>query len=342
MLSRVADSIFWMSRYIERAENFARFIDVNLHLMLDLPPGTEEQWEPLIRATADLPIFQEHYGDITKEKVIEFLTFDPDNPNSILRCLHTARENARSVRDAISTEMWEHINKFFLLVQSAAFRGLMTGAPHAFYSRIKMESHLFNGIAGATMSHGEGWHFARMGRQLERADKTARLLDVKYFMLLPAVTDVGTPLDNLQWSALLKSASALEMFRKRHGRILPDRVADFLILDPQFPRSIRYCLAAAESSLRAVSGSAAGTFQNPAEQLLGRLCAQLNYARIDEIIALGLHEFVNELQCDLNGIDEAIFETFFAPRPVGSADAASPAQAGQAQRALLLSPIGTT
>jgi len=306
----------------------------------DLPAGTEEQWEPLVRASADVPIFREHYGDATKENVIEFLTFDPDNPNSILRCLHAARENARSVRDATSSEMWEHVNKFFLLVQSAAFRGLVAaGSPHEFFSRIKLESHLFNGIAGATMSHGEGWHFGRLGRQLERADKTARLLDVKYFILLPAVTDIGTPLDNLQWSALLKSASALEMFRKRHGRILPDRVADFLILDPQFPRSIRYCLAAAEDSLRAISGSPVGTFQNQAEQLLGRLCSQLSYARIEEIIALGLHEFVDEVQKDLNRIGEAIFETFFALRPVGSPDAFSPSAAGQAQGWLMLSPI---
>ena len=321
MLSRVADSIYWMTRYIERAENVARFIDVNLNLMLDSPPGIEEQWEPLVRTTADLPLFREHYANFTRENVIEFLTFDPDNPNSILRCLNAARENARSVRDAIPSEMWEQVNKFFLLVKSAAFQGLVTGEPHSFFDRIKMESHLFNGIAGATMSHGEGWHFGRLGRQLERADKTARLVDVKYFLLLPDVTDVGTPLDNLQWSALLKSASALEMFRKRHRRILPQRVADFLILDPQFPRSIRYCLAAAEESLRAITGSPAGTFQNQAEQRLGRLCSQLNYARIEEIVTLGLHEFVNDLQTQLNGIGDAIFETFFALQPVISLDA---------------------
>ncbi|MGH7425069.1 MAG: alpha-E domain-containing protein, partial [Candidatus Methylomirabilales bacterium] len=168
----------------------------------------------------------------------------------------------------------------------------------------------------ATMSHGEGWHFGRLGQRLERADKTSRILDVKYFILLPALADVGTPFDNLQWSALLKSASALEMFRKRWGRMSPERVADFLILDRHFPRSILHCLTQAEKSLRAISGSPPGTFQNPAEQLLGRLRARLVYTPIEEIVAFGLHEFLDDLQTQLNRIGDAIFEAFFAVRPV--------------------------
>lgn len=316
MLSRVADSIYWMNRYMERTESIARFIDVNLNLLLDLPPGTYEQWEPLVRTTADLPRFQEHYGEASKQSVIEFLTFDPDNPNSILRCLHAARENARSVREAMSSEMWEQINKFYLMVKAASFRGLETGNPESFFGRVKLESHLFAGINDATMSHGEPWHFGRLGRQIERADQTSRLLDVKYFILLPAVADVGTPFDNLQWSALLKSASALEMFRKRYGRISPDQVAEFLILDRAFPRSIHHCLMKAEESLRAISGSPVGTYQNAAEQLLGRLCSRLNYAGIEEIIAFGLHEFLDDIQGQLARVADATFQAFFALRPV--------------------------
>ncbi len=316
MLSRVADSIYWVSRYIERAENIARFIDVNLNLMLDLPPGTDEQWEPLIRVTADMPLFEERYGEPTKDNVIRFLTFDPNHPNSILACLQAARENARTVREAISSEMWEQVNTFHLFVRSASSGDLASGDPHAFFKRVRLESHLFTGIAGATMSHGEGWHFGRLGRELERADKTSRLLDVKYFILLPAVADVGSLLDTLQWTALLKSASAFEMFRKRHGRISPDRVADFLIRDREFPRSIRHCLLDAEESLRAITGSSAGSFQNFAEQLLGRLCSRLNYTRIEEIIAVGMHQFLDDLQVQLNQIGEAIFETFFARQPL--------------------------
>jgi uncharacterized alpha-E superfamily protein len=315
VLSRVADSIYWLNRYIERAENTARFIDVNLNLMLDLPPGSNEQWEPLVRTTADLPLFLEHYGEPTRSNVLEFLTFDPDNPNSILRCLHAARENARSVRDTISSEMWEQVNTFHLMVRNAAFTRSAEDF-NLFYTRVKLESHMCLGIANATMSHGEGWHFGRLGRMLERADKTSRLLDVKYYILLPEISDVGTPLDDLQWSALLKSASALQMFRKRFGRIQPERVADFLILDREFPRSILFCLEAAEESLRAITGAPVGTFSNDAQQLLGRLCARLRYIRIEEVIRQGLHEFLDGVQQELNAVGEGIFSAFFALRPV--------------------------
>jgi len=315
MLSRVADSIYWLSRYTERAENIARIIDVNLRLDLDLPPGLSEQWEPLVLITADLPLFVEHYGEPTRANIIEFLTFDEENPNSVIRCLAAARDDARSVREAISSEMWEQVNRFYHLSRTAQFRELVTSDPYSFFSRIRQESLLFAGVVDATMSHDEGWHFARLGRELERADKTSRILDVKYFLLLPALTDVGTPLDDLQWSALLRSASGLEAFRKRHGRISPQRVAEFLLLDRQFPRSIQHCLISAQDSLRALSGTAVGTFQNPAEQRLGRLAARFAYAGISEIIAGGLHQFLDNFQRDLNEVGDAIFATFFARRP---------------------------
>jgi uncharacterized alpha-E superfamily protein len=318
MLSRVAESIYWMSRYIERAENVARFVDVNLHLMLDVPVGATEQWEPLVQTTGDLKRFEERYGKSTKENVVAFLTFDPENPNSILSCLRAARANARTVRESISSEMWEQANKFYLMVREAANDDRVTEEPHAFFTEIKMASHLFVGITDATMSHGEGWHFARLGRLLERADKTSRILDVKYFILLPAVTDVGSPFDDIQWAAVLKSASAFEMYRKRFGRITPDRVADFLILDREFPRAMHYCVVKAEESLHAISGTPLGTFQNLAEQRLGRLRSELDYAQIQEIIASGLHEFLDAFQTKLNHVGDAIFHTFFALRPLAS------------------------
>jgi uncharacterized alpha-E superfamily protein len=315
MLSRVADSIYWLSRYTERAENIARFIDVNLRLALDLPPGADEQWMPLVLITADRPLFEAHYDRPDRRSVIEFLTFDEANPNSIIRCLGAARDNARSVREALSSEMWEQINRFYHVSRSGPFRDLVASDPYAFFSRIRQESMLFAGVVDATMSHDEGWHFARLGRELERADKTSRILDVKYFLLLPAVTDVGTPMDDLQWSALLRSASALEAFRKRHGRIKPEQVAEFLILDRAFPRSILHCLVAAQDSLRILSGSRNGNYHNAAEQRLGRLTARLNYAGIREIIAGGLHEFLDGLQVELNDVGEAVFETFVATKP---------------------------
>lgn len=316
MLSRVAESIYWMNRYIERAEDTARVIDVNLNLMLDLPASIQEQWGPLVEIMADAPLFAEHYGSPSRRSVIDFLTFDGENPNSIFRCLHSARENARSVREIISTELWEQINAFYLVVQSPAFRSLASADPSAFFRRVRTEAHLFGGITDATMSRGEAWHFGRLGRMLERADKTSRLLDVKYFILLPAVADVGTPFDSLQWAAVLRSASALEMYRKRHHRIDPERVAEFLVLDREFPRSIWYCLANADDSLRAISGSPGGSFQNRAEQLLGRMRARLSYERIQDIVRDGLHEFLDGLQLEMNRIGDAIFATFFAARAI--------------------------
>lgn len=316
MLSRVADSIYWMSRYIERAENVARFIDVNTNLILDLPVEAEEQWEPLVITTGDRDIFYKRYGEPTRENVIQFLTFDTDNPNSILSTLIKARENARTIREIISSEMWEQINKFYFLVRDAMSGDESMKNTHDFYTGVKMESHLFSGITDTTLSHGEAWHFSRLGRLLERADKTSRILDVKYFVLLPRPDDVGSPFDNIQWSALLKSASALEMYRKKHRRIYHKKVAEFLILDQEFPRSMHYCLIKAEESLKSITGSRPGTFQNPAERNLGRLRSELDYTQIDEIFSTGLHEYLDNFQSKLNRVGDSIFETFFAFRPV--------------------------
>ena len=302
-----------MSRYLERAENVARFIEVNLHLMLDTAAPGGNQWEPLVNTTGDHALFARLYGDgvPTKENVMQFLTFDRANPNSILSCVWKARENARSMREIISSEMWEQANDFYRLVKNAAGSGAPDN-PHDFYTQVKMASHLFDGIADATMSHGQAWHFLRLGEMLERAEKTSRILDVKYFILLPGIQDVGNTIDNIQWTALLRSASAFEMYRKHYRRITPGKVADFLILNDQFPRAVRYCLGQAQESLRAISGSPPSFSANEAERRLGRLSAELNYAQMGEIIALGLHEFLDNLQTKLNKIDDAIFDTFFA------------------------------
>ena len=192
LLSRVADSVYWMARYIERAENVARFIDVNLNLMLDLPLDTAQQWQPLVDITGDSQEFLERYGSADPQNVIRFLTFDADNVNSIVSCLRAARENARSVREIISSEMWEQLNESYLMVNDAARSGGTLTDPQDLFASVKMASHTFAGVTDATMTHGEGWHFCQLGRMLERADKTSRILDVKYFMLLPSVRDVGT------------------------------------------------------------------------------------------------------------------------------------------------------
>ncbi len=314
MLSRVADSICWMSRYIERAENVARFVDVNLHLMLDAPVGEEQQWQPLINTTGDHELFAKRYGTATRENVIQFLTCDPEYGNSIYSCLRSARENARSIREIISSEMWEQINRFYLVVKEAADDLQTTAGQQKFFTEVKEASHLFSGIAEATMTRNEAWHFLRLGRMLERADKTSRILDVKYFILLRSAADVGTPFDDLHWAAVLRSASAFEMYRKRRGRMSPEGIVQFLLLDPEFPRAIRFCLNTARESLHAISGTPLGTFSNPAERFLGQLCSDLAYANVEEVVQGGLHEYLDDLQSKMNRASQGIHDTFFAER----------------------------
>jgi len=316
MLSRVADSIYWMSRYVERAENVARFISVNLNLSLDMPGEAGQQWWPLVVITGDDAEFQQRVGQTTKESVVQFLTFDVENPNSILSCLRAARENARSVREIISAEMWEHINTFYLMVRDGGTLDDVLDNPYAFFDRVNVLGQQFLGVTDATMTHGEAWHFCQLGRMLERADKTSRILDVKYFILLPKLSDVGTPFDDIQWLALLRSASALEMYRQRHGQIAPVNVVKFLVIDREFPRAVLYSLTRANESLHAISGTYTGSFCNPAEQRLGQLRAELAYTQAEDVIASGLHEFVDDLQRRLNLVGEAIHECFFAMRPL--------------------------
>jgi len=314
MLSRVADSIYWVARYVERADHLARFIDVTREFVLDVPTG-RDQWLPLVSVTGDEDLFFERYDAANATNVMTFLTTDKQYPGSIACSLDQARENARSVRETIASEMWEQINDFYHWFNREIRVGMLLREPSAFYHTIMQQCMLFQGITDATMSRGLGWHFANLGRQLERADKIGRLLDVKYFTLLPKVQDVNTPLDNLQWSTLLRSVSGFEMYRKRYQEIEVRHVVDFLVLDRLFPRSVQYCLFEAERSLHAITGCPIGAFSCKSEQLLGRLCADLSYTEIETIIEGGLHEFIDDLQARLNQVGEAVFERFFAIAP---------------------------
>lgn len=308
-----------MSRFVERAENVARFISVNLNLSLDMPGEAGQQWWPLVVITGDESEFQRRIGTPSKESVVQFLTFDAENPNSILSCLRAARENARGVREIISAEMWEHINTFYLSIRDGGTLENVLDNPYAFFERVSVAGQQFLGVTDATMTHGEAWHFCQLGRMLERADKTSRILDVKYFILLPKVSDVGTPFDDIQWLALLRSASALEMYRQRHGQISPPNVVNFLVLDREFPRAVLHCLTRANESLHAISGTYTGSYSNLAERRLGQLRAELAYTHAEDVIAGGLHEFVDNLQCRLNLIGDSIHDSFFAMRPLETA-----------------------
>ncbi|MBL0319138.1 MAG: alpha-E domain-containing protein [Alphaproteobacteria bacterium] len=312
MLSRVAESLFWMARYIERAENVSRFIAVNMHLTLDLASDAIQQWDPLIATTGDQTIFYHKYGKSTQDNAIQFLIFDEDNANSIKSCLIKARENARGVRDVLTTEIWEQINHLYLSITSET--APLEAAQNVFQycKKLRLETQLVKGLVDNTISRTEAWHYLYLGRMLERAEKTVRILDVKYYILLPKVEHVGTPIDNIQWAAVLMSASALDMYHRQYRRFLPSSVAHFLLFNRDFPRSVLYCLTKSESSLCAISNTPIGTYSNEAERQLGRLRAQLEYADINDIIQNGLHEFIRDLISNLNEIGNTIQDHFFS------------------------------
>ena len=316
LLSRVADAVYWMGRYIERAENVARFLDVNHNLMLDLPQDYSDQWQPIVDTTGDRAMFLERYGAATKANVVRFLAFDPEYPNSIYSCVLAARENARSVRETISSEMWQQINSLYLLITSES-RKSEHDLP-SFCHQVRMACHLVHGILHVTMSHSEAWRFILLGCNLERADKTTRLLDVKYFILLPSVSDVGTPYDDVQWTAVLKSVSGFEMYRKSYGRIAPDRIVDFLLLDGQFPRALRYCIGLADRSLHYITNTPVGSFSCNSERMIGQLRSELDFGNVESILAGGLHEFCDAIQTKMNTIDECITGDFFTQRPIAN------------------------
>jgi uncharacterized alpha-E superfamily protein len=326
MLSRVADSLYWMSRYAERAENIARILDVNLQLMLDLPKlGPEEKkalWEPVLRSTGDHEDFDEHYKATNSENVIDFLTLHPKNSNSILNCITTARENARHVREQISLEMWEEVNRTYLWMKSQTLKKIQRQGPYEFFTAVKNASHLFQGITDGTMTHGEDWDFIQVGKYLERADMTTRILDANDEIFIKTPTKNTHTGGTLQWSAILRSCSSHDAYRKFYvAQVEPDKVVEFLILNEFFPRSIRFCAQELNCSLRRISGCKEEHFTNQAEKLTGRLVAELNYSALEDIKTVGMHQYMDELQIKLNVIGEGIFQTYLFSPPLTEPEA---------------------
>lgn len=325
MLSRVADALYWTSRYVERAENVARFIDVSLNLMLESSAHGERDWASLVLTTGDQEFFEKKYGTATPANVTQFLTFDEEYPSSIWSSVSRARENARSVRDIISREMWQELNEFYLMVQQAAIPNAQPEDLIDFCARVKRAGIYFEGVTNATLSRGEAFHFAHLGRMLERADKTSRILDVKYFLLSPSQAQsqaqggaasgngngVDSNADQLGWTTLLNSASALQMYRQIWHVTTPQSVSEFLLLDRNFPRSILRCVRRAQESLHSVSGVPLGSFESEAERLVGRLRSELEYAKVQEIMEQGLHQYLDGLQGQLNEVGSAVSAQFF-------------------------------
>jgi uncharacterized alpha-E superfamily protein len=311
MISRVAEHCFWLSRYLERAENTARVLEVNQTLLLDFAVPLEQQWQPLliISGIHDMP------EDVDGETVQDYLTWEPKNLSSIASTLGGARENARNIREVISAESWERLNYYYLWIQSPAARSLYQSDRNAFYSQIKHINQLITGISEGTMSHGEAWEFFQLGKHLERACQTARILDVKYHILLPTVDHVGTPVDNAHWMAILTSCSGYEPYHKqRPGSDPGHAVPDFLIFDSIFPRSVRFCLGKCLAAAYAISGRPAGRPGNPVEHAIYELVSWLNLTRIEDFIEAGLHEALTSIIDRIHGVGDAIHKTYFDQR----------------------------
>ncbi len=316
MLSRVANSLYWMARYIERAENIARIVDVNLQLLLDMRNLDEkrliEYWQPIVQATGDEQAFFKSHPHATGDAVTEFLVFQVENPNSIFQCICQARENARMVRDQITLELWEELNRVYLFIRSKSAREVWRRSPSEFFQEIKSASLHVIGIINATMVHDEGWWFVQAGQFLERADKTTRILDVRHQTLpergLPKAINQH---DALEWAAVLRSCSAWDAYKSIYGAdVNPRLVAEFLLLDDNFPRSVRFCVTGLNRAVRRISGVAEGHFCNDAEKLTGRFLAELQFSTVNEIFEIGLHKYLDEAQSKLNRVGEALFQAY--------------------------------
>jgi uncharacterized alpha-E superfamily protein len=316
MLSRVANSLFWMSRYIERAENVARILDVNLQLLLDFrnldDQSLAKHWIPIVKSTDDNVLFFQLYKEASGQTVTDFLTFQTDNPNSIVSCIAQARENARMVRDQISGEMWEEINRLYLFLRSARAREVWNSSPYEFYNEIKISSLYLQGLTGGTIRQDENSHFIQTGKYLERADKTTRILDVRsHTFKVARASTARTQTASLEWAAVLRSCSAWDAYRQVHSTdVDPIRVAEFLLLSDEFPRSIHFCLTELDAALRHISGVTSGRFSNEAEKLSGRLLSEIQFSTIQEIMNQGFHEYLDLLQQRFNQIGEALFAVY--------------------------------
>jgi uncharacterized alpha-E superfamily protein len=315
MLSRVADALFWMSRYLERAEHVARLLDVCFHLELDLHGVVsgpyELNWTGLAAILQQVIPAAGQRGQSPQATVSHWLTFDPDNPDSILSCVSRARANARGVRGAITPEVWKELNKLYWQLNDPAFGGQARESPHEFYQAVECGSHLVQGVCDATLTHDEGWQFIQLGKFLERADKTLRVLDIQYHLLHELNNPVDPPLSSLQWAAVLRSCSAYEAYQRLYvGRVEPERVVEFLLLHPCFPRSVRFALESAAQALAAVEGANPGRPLGKADRILGRVVADLRYGQLDEILGGDLHAFLGGAQQRCVEVSRAIQEQY--------------------------------
>lgn len=314
MLSRVANTLYWMMRYVERADNLARLIDVNEQLLLDFESLDSERlsgfWQPIILSTGDESAFNELYNEASSDNVISFLTEDIRNPNSIFSCINFARENARTIRDQISDELWEEINALYLFTKSDEALKLLETNPPRFYEKVRRSSMTVLGISASTTPRDSIWDFKSLGRYIERADKTTRFLDIStYFPKGAKGIDLSSP-GVLHWSAILSSCGAMGAFRATGLEINARTVMEFLIYSPDFPRSVRYCISKINATLHRISGASHGTFSTEAERETGKMLASLSFGDPADVLEVGLHNFLDDIQGTLNRIAEEVFATY--------------------------------
>lgn len=318
MLSRTADHLFWMSRYTERAENTARMLSVSYDTsMLPMrPDDAAHTWQGVLSISELIPAYQARYRDITRDNVLFFMVADESNPASIVSCLRAARENARAVRGALSTEVWETQNQTWLAMRKHLQDGSLGKDPGQLAEWVKYRSHLSRGVVLGTMLQDEAFNFLRLGTFLERADNTARLLDVRFHAIqrdyhgIESEHKTAQQLDFYHWSALLRSVSAFEVYRKVYRDVItPERVADLLVLRADMPRSLHACMREVVDNLKAVAHEGSQESQRKA----GRLLADLQYGRIDEILDTGLHAYLTQFLDRVNMLGEFITRDFLVP-----------------------------
>jgi uncharacterized alpha-E superfamily protein len=317
MLSRTADHLFWMARYMERAENTARMLDVNYQTSL-LPQSadaTEQGWRGLLSISELTPSYQQRYSEVNARDVMDFMVRDESNPSSILACLRAARENARAVRGTLTTEVWETQNQTWLEFNRLLREGAFARDPGSFFEWVKFRSHLSRGVTVGTMLQDDSLHFLRIGTFLERGDNTARLLDVKFHALAGeyfgnANAKESHEVDFYHWSAILRSVSGFEIYRKVYRNVIrPELVAELLILRPDMPRSLAACVNELVANLKLVSNQQSGETLRRA----GRLQADLQYGRIDEILATGLHAYLTQFLSRVGDLGGGISRDFLVP-----------------------------
>lgn len=311
MLSRTADHLYWMARYTERAENLARMLDVHNRMTLlsreNILVGRD--WEGILTINQLEQDFQQRYAQITREHVIHYMAFDADNPSSIHSCLRLARENAHAVRGTLTSELWETMNATWLKMRDMPLEDMERDLG-AFFEWVKFRSHLSRGVSVGTMLQDESFHFVRLGTFLERSDNTARLLDVKYRLLLGDKIAEEAPSDYYQWGGLLRSLSAFEIYRKVYRDLItPRRVAELLLLRADMPRSLLYCAQEMLANLEHIAN------RHSAETLrrAGELYASLRYSRIDTVFERGFHLFLDNFLVSINDIGSRISEDFLLP-----------------------------